>query len=148
MRDFPRSARLLGAACLLLACAACGGAQGGDVTSAGSCVAPYLDTVPPDAPSVAAEAPVAPGDSLTVYGHWYTETCNDTGGHDPEVPMPPVHLTVTCPGGAVDDLGEAGPGGGDMGFSVVVQVPVGTPTGVAKIRDDQEYPSTYRFRVG
>jgi len=29
-----------------------------------------------------------------------------------------------------------------------VQVPAGTPAGVAKVRDDQEYPSTYRFRVG
>jgi len=132
----------------MLLCAACGGSPSPDITSSASCVAPYLDSVPPNTSTVEAAEPVAPGDSLTIYGHWYTSTCNDTGPGDLLQPLQPVHLTLTWPSGAVDDLGEFVPGGQDMGFSVVVQVPAGTPAGVAKVRDDQEYPSTYRFRVG
>src|SRR5262245_58437670 len=79
--------RLVGASAVLLMCAACTGHASTDGesntggTSSASCVAPYLDAVPPNAPSVAAASPVSPGDSLTFYGHWYTSTCNDTGGH-------------------------------------------------------------------
>ena len=104
--------------------------------------------MPPRAPSVAGASPISPGQSLTVYGHWYTSTCNDTGGHDPLEPLAPVHLTITLPGGSAEDLGEYSPAGQDMGFSVVVRVPVGTPAGIATIRDDQEYPATYRFHIG
>ena len=143
-----RRARLLVAtAGLGLLCAACGGPSGGEGVSVFSCVGPSLDQVPPNAPSASAAAPVAPGDSLTVYGHRYTDTCNDTGQDDPLQPLPPVHLTLTLPGGAVEDLGVFTPRGDDMGFSVVVHVPAGTPAGVAKIRDDREYPAVDRFRV-
>ncbi len=48
---------------------------------------------------------MAPGDTITIYGHWYTTTCNDTGGHDPLRPPPLVHLTLRLPGGVVEDLG-------------------------------------------
>jgi hypothetical protein len=138
---------LVAAIALVLVCAACGGSSGGGGVSAFSCVGPWLDQVPPNTSTVAAAAPVAPGDSLTVYGHRYTDTCDDTGQDEPLQPLPPVHLTLTLPGGAVEDLGVFTPAGDDMGFSVVVHVPAGTPAGVARIRDDQEYPAVERFRV-
>jgi hypothetical protein len=60
--------------------------------------------------------------------------------------VPPVHLTVTWPGGATQDLGDASPAG-DMGFSVVVRVPVATPPGMARVRDDGGWSTPYRFQV-
>jgi hypothetical protein len=125
---------------------------------AGSCAAPYLSD---QAPSVdpagdgsgsrLRTAPtVEPGDSLTVYGHWYTSTCNDTGmsAGDPMQPLPPVGLTLTLPGGSVEDLGRFTPSGPDMGFAAAVQVPAGAPAGLAVVADDQEHPATFSFRVG
>ena len=125
------------------------GGSGGGQAAGASCVAPYLDDQPPtgDAEPAAPAPTVHPGDSLRVYGHWFTSTCNDTGGHDPYEPLPPVHLTVTFPGGATQDLGEASPAGSDMGFSEVVRVPDGTPDGTATVRGDGELPTTYRFPV-
>jgi hypothetical protein len=90
---------------------------------------------------------VAPGSSITVYGHWYTTTCNDTGGHDPLQPMDPVRLTVTYPSGVVQHLGPFTPQGRDLGFAATVDVPDGTPRGVATLRDDRD-DRPYRFEVG
>jgi hypothetical protein len=146
MLAFVPPIRLLAGAALVMLLGACGGREGSTVTEF-SCVGPFLDTIPPDASSVAAEAPVSPGDSLTLYGHGYTTTCNDTGGNDPLQSSAPVHLTVSWPGGDTEQLGTFTPAGDDMGFSVVVQVPVGTPPGVAKIRDDEQDAVTYRFHV-
>lgn len=90
---------------------------------------------------------VGPGETLTIYGHWYTSTCNDTGGHDPLVPLQPVQLSLTLPGGAVESLGTFTPSGQDMGFSTRVLVPAGTPAGTAKVSDAREYPATYEFEI-
>src|SRR5690348_14703904 len=101
--------RLLPGAFLVLASAACGqhsdsSTHGGTTTGVGvgaSCIAPYVDDQPPGDPSGQEPARVvAPGDSLKLYGHWYTSTCNDTGGASsaPMEPLPPVHVTLTLPG--------------------------------------------------
>jgi hypothetical protein len=158
--------RLVGASTLLLStllllCAACSGshplraadappaaARRGNASA--SCAAPYLDDRPSGRLRSTAHGPVptvSPGGTITVYGHWYTSTCNDTGGHDPMEPLPPVPLTLDLPGGKVAQLGEFEPGGADMGFKVEVHVPPGTPAGAAHVRDDQRYPSTFEFEV-
>jgi hypothetical protein len=59
-----------------------------------------------------------------------------------------VHLTLTLPGGVVEDLGAFPPGGQDMGFSTTLRVPVDTPPGKATVRDDKEHPATFVFQVG
>ncbi|MBO3084107.1 hypothetical protein [Cellulomonas fengjieae] len=91
---------------------------------------------------------VSSGGAITIYGHWYTTTCNDTGGNEPLQPLAPVHLTATLPGGDVVNLGNLDPGGPDMGFAVEVHVPAGTPAGTVTIRDDRQQPATYEFEVG
>lgn len=93
---------------------------------------------------------MSPADRLTIYGHWYTSTCNDSGGaRDPLQPLPPVHLTLTLPGGRVEPLGEFTPSGPDMGFRALVRIPVATRAGTAKISDDRApVPAIYRFAVG
>lgn len=85
---------------------------------------------------------------MTIYGLWYTTTCDDTGGHGRLNAMPAVHLTLTLPGGAATPLGRFRAHGADMGFSTAVRVPAGTPAGTATIRDDQPQPATFRFTVG
>jgi hypothetical protein len=82
-----------------------------------------------------------------VYGHWYTATCNDTGGHDPLVPTAPVHLTVTMPGGRVTTLGSFEPAGTDRGFAARVTVPDDVEPGTATVQDDHDPPATFRFTV-
>ena len=136
-------ARLVIAASLLLVLGACG--HGTGATTSYSCVGPYLDTVPPGTSSVQAEEPVHPGDTVTIYGHGYTTTCNDTGGNDAVEPMAPAHLMITWPGGSAEPLGTFTPLPPDLGFRVEVEVPAGTPSGVAKVRDREG--TTYRFRV-
>jgi len=160
MGDVRPRARLLGAAGLLLLCAACGGpstANGApddsttsdlNGTSSASCIGPYLNDQPPGGPFRPPVRTVNPGGTITIYGHWYTSTCNDTGGNDPLKPLSPVHLTLALPGGDVQDLGVLNPGGGDMGFSTRVRVPSATQAGMATVRDDRQYPATYRFMVG
>jgi hypothetical protein len=138
--------RLAGAVCLLLLVSACGDAQDSGGASGASCVSPYLNDQPPEGPFHGPVPTVDAGDSITIYGHWYTSTCNDTGGRDPLEPLPPVHLTLSLPGGAVDELGSFNPDGQDMGFSTVVHVPLGTPSGTATVHDDQQHPA-YTFRV-
>jgi hypothetical protein len=124
---------------------ACGSNPTG--SSNASCVGPYLDDQPPSG-RYGAPAPTAtPGGRLTFYGHWYTTTCNDTGGSDPLQPMAPVHLTLTLPSGQAVPLGEFTPEGKDMGFAAEVRIPPGTGPGTATIRDDQKYPNIYRFEV-
>lgn len=89
-----------------------------------------------------------PGDSLTVYGHWYTSTCNDTGTHDPVRPLPLVHLTLRLPGGKTAHLGPLTPGGRDMGFKVLARIPAAARSGTATIRDDRPpYPADFRFTI-
>jgi len=138
--------RLLMASALAVLCVACGTAP--DNARFASCVGPSLDGLPPSAPgsSDSPSEPVLPGGSITVYGHWYTTTCNDTGQNEPLKPMPPVRLTLTLPGGVVKDLGTFKPAGDDMGFAAVVTVPLGTPPGTAVVRDDHQI--TFRFEVG
>jgi hypothetical protein len=153
--------RLLGASgLLLLLSSACGdpsratGAPSANATrdpngtSSTSCVGPYLNDQPPSGPFRGPVPTVSPGSSITIYGHWYTSTCNDTGGIDPLKPLPTVHLTLTLPGGDVHELGQFDPCGKDMGFSTQVQVPAATQAGIATVHDDQQYPAAYRFKVG
>ena len=111
-------------------------------------MAPYLNDQPPTGSFGGPVPTVRPGATITIYGHWYTSTCNDTGGEEPLEPLPPVHLTLTLPGGDQQELGEFNPSGQDMGFSIEVHVPAATKAGTATVRDDQQYPSTYRFTVG
>ena len=157
--DVPRM-RLLAVSGLLLFCAACGGpsnATGGshakgtseaNGTSSASCAAPYLDDQPSSGQVRGPVPTVSPGAMVTIYGHWYTSTCNDTGGNDPLMPLPPVHLTLTLPGGDVQELGEFKPNGEDMGFSIDVRVPPDTRSGTATVGDDEQHPATYEFKVG
>lgn len=145
MKCIQRRARPLGAFTLMIACAACGGVP---TTSAASCVGPHLNDQPPGGAFRGPTPTVNAGETLTIYGHWYTSTCNDTGGHAPLVPLPPVHLTLTLPGGAVEPLGTFTPAGQDLGFSTTVVVPAGTPAGTAKVSDDRVYPATYEFETG
>jgi hypothetical protein len=161
MGNLLRRTRLLGASGLLLLCAAaCGGPSHANSTpdenaapdtdghASASCVAPYLNDQPPGGPFRGPVATVNPGSTITIYGHWYTSTCNDTGGNDPLRPLSPVHLTLTLPGGDVQELGVFNPSGEDMGFSTRVQVPQATEAGIATVRDDQQHPAIYRFKVG
>lgn len=133
--------------------AACGSKPGNAPGAAGdrgsaSCVAPYLNDEPPTGPYKSPPLSVKPGATITLYGHAYTSTCNDTGFHSPLQPLPPVKLTLTLPGGKVEQLGQLQAGGRDMGFSVRVRIPDETPHGTAKITDNWgPFPATYRFTV-
>jgi hypothetical protein len=139
--------RLLVASGVALLCAGCGGPADANRTSSASCAAPYLDDQPTAGPSRSSAPSVRPGTTITVYGHWYTSTCNDTGGDAPLEPLPPVHLTLTLPDGDVRALGEFSPRGHDMGFSAEVQIPAAMQAGTATVRDDQEHPAAYQFEV-
>lgn len=35
-----------------------------------------------------------------------------------------------------------------MGFSAAGPIPPGTPAGIARVYDNQEYPATYKFKAG
>lgn len=129
--------------------AACGTASGSGSQGNASCVRPYLNNEPPNRGYRSAPTTVRPGGTLTIYGHWYTSTCNDTGNRSRLDALPPVHLTLTLPGGRVDHMGEFKPSGPDMGFVASVRIPAATPAGTAVISDDQApFPATYRFMVG
>lgn len=148
MRSRSRSHRAAaGTSALLLLLTGCGIAQDPGGSSA-SCVGPYLNDQPPSGAFHGPRRTVSPGGTITIHGHWYTATCNDTGGHDPLTPLAPVHLTLRLPGGTSKDLGERHPHGRDMGFAVTVRVPVGTPPGTATVRDGRHPPATYAFTVG
>jgi hypothetical protein len=84
---------------------------------------------------------------LVIYGHWFTSTCNDTGGNDPVEPLAPVRLTLELPDGQVIPIGEQTPHGPDMGFSADVAIPPGASAGTATIRTDQSAAQTYRFEI-
>lgn len=156
----PRRPRLLGVLSLLLLCAACGdpsnangasgrnGESGSNGSASASCAAPYLSDRSPGGPFRGPVPTVSPGGTLTIYGHWYTSTCNDTGGTDPLRPLAPVRLTLTLPGGDTRELGEFSPSGTDMGFSTDVRVPPAAQAGTATVSDDQQHPATYTFRIG
>ena len=143
--------RLIGPPLVLLATlVACGttAPTSRSTGSSASCVAPYLDNQSSGAKPVVTMPTVAPGDRLTIHGHWYASTCNDTGGHAPVEPLGPVRLEVALPGGSVLQLGEITPSGPDLGFSVEIKVPVSTPAGAAEVRDDREVRATFDFVVG
>ena len=133
--------------CLVLLTTACSQSGGAGEDAAASCVGPYLNDQPPSGPFRGATPTVAPGEGLTVYGHWYAETCNDTGGDEPLVPLKSVHLTLELSDGSVTELGEFEPRGGDVGFSATVSVPAGTPSWVATVSDDRSLPATFEFQV-
>ncbi len=148
MRSNGHHALLIGVLAPVLLCAGCGGPPLTAGTSEASCVGPYLNDQPPSGPFSGQTPTVSPRSAIMIYGHWYTGTCNDTGGHDPLKPLPPVHLTLTLPGGAAEALGEFNAQGPDLGFSTTVEVPAGTPAGTATVRDDQPHPATYTFKIG
>jgi len=135
---------------LLSGLVACGSNAGhtGTPGSGASCVAPYLDDQPPGGERGAATPTVAPGGVLTIYGHWYTSTCNDTGGDAPLEPLPAVRLVVQLPGGAVQHLGPFTPQGQDLGFTATVPVPPDAPPGTATVRDGRETPATFEVVIG
>ncbi len=128
-------------AVLSLLFSACGGPQ----SSAASCVGPYLDNQPPSSNYGGRAPTVSPGAALSIHGHWYTSTCNDTGGHDPLVALAPVHLTLVLPNGEAEPLGVFTPGGQDMGFSTTLHIPPATTSGTAEVRDGIGH--TYQFQI-
>jgi hypothetical protein len=115
--------------------------------AAASCVGPYLDDQPPAGRYGVPPPTVAPGETLVVYGHWYTRTCNDTGHYRTPKPMPDVTLTVQFPDGRTTTLGPYPPHGRNMGFRATIRVPADMASGTVRLSDDQAYPFTYRFRV-
>lgn len=133
--------------------AACANKPGTSESAAGdggnaSCVAPYLNDQPPTGSYKSRARTVRPGQTITVYGHWYTATCNDTGSHSQLKPLPPVKLTLILPGGKIEHLGRRRAGGRDMGFSIRVRIPNHTEQGAAKVTDDRKpFPATYKFQV-
>ncbi len=125
--------------------AACTGGSAGESSS---CVAPYLDDQGPGGTYGGPAATASAGGALTVYGHWYTASCNDTNhGSDDHVPLPAVRLTLTLPDSSSQDLGAFTPSGGDLGFHVVVQLPRTSVPGTASVTDDREPPAVYRFTI-
>ena len=134
---------LVTAAPLLTACDA--GSSGANA----SCVGPYLDAHPPGERPGGPPPSVRAGGDLTVYGHWFTSTCNDTGqDHEPVRPLPPDTLTLTLPGarpGGSVPLGTFTPEGDELGFAVTIHIPAHTPTGVARVADGEG--RTFRFHV-
>lgn len=135
----------------MLLCAGCSSLTEGGTTEA-SCVGPYLDDQPPGGGYGAAAPTVSPGETITIYGHWYSATCNDAGQDRPIEALPPARLSLTLPsetaGKVGQQLGEFTPSGRDMGFAVDVQVPTGTPAGTATVRDASPAGATYEFEVG
>jgi hypothetical protein len=130
--------RNLGWILLIPLLAACETTTTSNGQTAASCVGPYLDDQPRVGGRFGAPPPtVHPGEVLTVYGHWYTSTCNDTGEQDPLQPLPSVRLTLTLPGGDTRRLGRHTPAGPDMGFSVSVRIPARAHNGSATISDDR-----------
>jgi hypothetical protein len=113
-----------------------------------ACVSPYIDDQRPNGDYGAPAATVSPGDALTIFGHWYTDTCNDTNPAtaDPK-PLPSVRLTLILPDGSTRDLGLATPAGPDVGFQVTVQVPPSAKDGPASVSDDRTPPAKYHFTV-
>ena len=125
--------------------AACGSLEQGGTSNA-SCVGPYLDAHPPGAGYGGKPPTVHAGSDLTVYGHWFTSTCNDTNqAHDPLRALPPETLTLTLPGAEATPLGTFNPTGEDLGFEVTIHVPPDTPTGRALVTGEDG--RTFRFHV-
>jgi hypothetical protein len=146
------TAGALAAAVFLLGACSTAQKEHNDVSSAG-CYGPWLDDdavgEPPDGPPSDTVVTISPGETVKVYGHGYTSTCNDTGGDSDLRPLGPVSLTVSLPGGGGLQLGEFTPRveKTDVGFVVSVSVPGGTPSGAAVVSDDRSPATTYRFTV-
>lgn len=135
---------IAGGLSLLSLLTACGSSQG---SSDASCVGPYVDDQSPTGTYGAPPPTVSSGGKLRLYGHWYTSTCNDTGGNASLKPLPPVRLTINLPGGSVMHVGPLTPGGKDMGFSTTVQLPAQTPAGTATVNDNLADATTYKFTI-
>ncbi|WP_017935977.1 hypothetical protein [Nocardioides sp. Iso805N] len=111
-----------------------------------SCRGPYLDDQSPTGVYGAPAPTIQPGRTVTIYGHWYTDTCNDTSiDNAPLKPLPAVQLTLRMSDRSAVSLGRFVPDGPDMGFKVSVRVPTTAPQGAATITDDLN--NTYRFTV-
>ena len=123
------------------------GATDGSPASAASCVAPYIDDPPPRGQFGAPAPTVAPGDVVELHGHWYTSACNDTGEQRPHEPLADVRLTVTLPQGRVVRLGPFTPGGPDMGFTAMVEIPADAAAGTVLVTDDRDPAAAYEFQV-
>ncbi len=137
--------RILAVIALVPLLAACTSFTAGE---SASCVSPYIDDQGLRGTFGAPTATASAGDNLTLYGHWYTSTCNDTnqGNGDP-APLPPVRLTLTLPDKTVHNLGSFTPAGADVGFHVVVHLPRTAVPGTASITDDREPPAVYHFTI-
>lgn len=123
--------------------AACGETSSGRNAS---CVGPYLDDQPPGGVFGAPAPSIQPGRTVTIYGHRYTPTCNDTSIDDaPVLPLPAVRLTLRLSDHSAVSLGRFAPGGPDLGFKAVVRVPRTAPPGAATVADDLN--DSYRFNV-
>lgn len=83
---------------------------------------------------------VAPGRSITLYGRWYFDVCQDTvpfgGTLTPATPRGQVPLTLVPGDGRALPLVVAHPDANGS-FTVVARVPVDAPLGPATIRDDE-----------
>lgn len=146
------TAAALVAAVFVFAACGTGQTEGNAVSSAG-CYGPWFDNdavgEPPDSPTVDPVVSMSAGETIDLFGHGYTSTCNDTGGHSGLRPLGPVHLTASLPGGSKIQLGEFTPRAekADVGFVVSVTVPAGTPAGTAVLSDDLSPATTYRFTI-
>ncbi|MGZ6590287.1 MAG: hypothetical protein ACXVDH_03480 [Nocardioides sp.] len=134
---------LIAALPLLAGCGSHGEVAGGSA----SCVGPHLDAYPPGERGSDQRPIVAVGGEITVYGHWFTDVCNDTN-HDirPLTPLGPVAMTLTLPGnGAPTPLGTFTPAGPDLGFSARVRIPQDAPAGAATVADEAGHTFTFRI---
>lgn len=140
-----RVVRLTASVALLPLLGACASTGSGDNAA---CVSPYIDDQRPNGTHGAPPAKVSPGDTITLFGHWYADACNDTNrATAPAGPLPPVRLTLTLPDGTTRDLGMATPKCAELGFTVTVQVPQSASAGTASVSDNRARPATYHFTV-
>lgn len=146
------TAGALAAVSLILA--GCGTSPADDNPDSGAgCYGPWLDNdssgEPPDSLPAAPGVTVSPGETVKIYGHGYTSTCNDTGDRSELEPLGSVNLTVTLPDGMRIQLGEFIPRveKDDVGFVANVTVPAGAAAGTAVVSDTRSPAATYRIAI-